>query len=80
MQQKVSGIFAVQTRIGKVGGHCIGVDPYYLTYKADSIGYTKQRSYCAGRELYDKMGEHVASQLVSTTMKKKILKLKILEF
>ena len=54
---------------GLVGGHCIGVDPYYLTYKADSIGY-KAKIILAGRELNDKMGEHVASQLVSSMKKK----------
>ena len=56
---------------GLVGGHCIGVDPYYLTYKADSIGY-KAKIILAGRELNDKMGEHVASQLVSSMKKKNI--------
>ena len=55
---------------GLVGGHCIGVDPYYLTYKAKSIGYDP-KIILAGRELNDKMGSHVASQLI-TEMKKKI--------
>ena len=57
-----------------VGGHCIGVDPYYLTHKAESIGY-KAKIILAGRELNDKMGEHVASQLVSA-MKKKTIEIK----
>ncbi len=56
---------------GLVGGHCIGVDPYYLTHKANSIGY-KAKIILAGRELNDKMGEHVASQLVSSMKKKEI--------
>ena len=57
---------------GLVGGHCIGVDPYYLTHKAESIGY-KAKIILAGRELNDKMGEHVASQLVSSMKKKNIV-------
>ena len=63
---------------GLVGGHCIGVDPYYLTYKAKSIGY-HPKIILAGRELNDKMGSYVALELVKT-MKKKILKLKELKF
>ena len=59
---------------GLVGGHCIGVDPYYLTYKAKSIGYVP-KIILAGRELNDKMGNHVASQLI-TTMKKKSIQIK----
>ena len=59
---------------GLVGGHCIGVDPYYLTHKAESIGY-KAKIILAGRKLNDKMGEYVASQLVSA-MKKKNIKIK----
>ena len=59
---------------GLVGGHCIGVDPYYLTYKAKSIGYDP-KIILAGRELNDKMGSHVASQLI-TEMKKKSIKIK----
>ena len=56
---------------GLVGGHCIGVDPYYLTHKAESIGY-EAKIILAGRELNDKMGEYVASQLVSAMKKKNI--------
>jgi len=56
---------------GLVGGHCIGVDPYYLTHKAERIGY-KAKIILAGRELNDKMGEHVVSQLVFAMKKKKI--------
>ncbi len=48
---------------GLVGGHCIGVDPYYLTYKAESIGYHPQ-VILAGRRINDGMGKHVAEQTV----------------
>ena len=48
---------------GLVGGHCIGVDPYYLTYKAESIGY-HPKVILAGRETNDSMGAHVASVLI----------------
>src|SRR5690554_2083409 len=50
-------------RPGLVGGHCIGVDPYYLTHKAQSIGYHPE-IILAGRRLNDSMGAYVASQLV----------------
>jgi UDP-N-acetyl-D-galactosamine dehydrogenase len=50
-------------RPGLVGGHCIGVDPYYLTHKAEEIGYHPQ-IILAGRRLNDGMGAYVASQLV----------------
>ncbi|OED43387.1 Vi polysaccharide biosynthesis protein VipA/TviB [Chromatiales bacterium (ex Bugula neritina AB1)] len=48
---------------GLVGGHCIGVDPYYLTHKADEIGY-HSRVILAGREINDGMGQHVAEQVI----------------
>ncbi len=48
---------------GLVGGHCIGVDPYYLTYKAESIGY-HPRMILAGRRINDNMGKHVAENTV----------------
>ena len=48
---------------GLVGGHCIGVDPYYLTYKAEQIGYCPQ-VILAGRRINDGMGKHVAEQTV----------------
>lgn len=48
---------------GLVGGHCIGVDPYYLTYKADQLGY-HSRIILAGRRINDGMGAYVASELV----------------
>jgi UDP-N-acetyl-D-galactosamine dehydrogenase len=50
-------------RPGLVGGHCIGVDPYYLTYKAESIGYHPE-IILAGRRLNDSMGAYVVTQLV----------------
>lgn len=58
-------------RPGLVGGHCIGVDPYYLTYKAQSIGYHPE-VILAGRRLNDGMGAYVASQLVKAMTKKNI--------
>ena len=56
---------------GLVGGHCIGVDPYYLTYKAESIGY-HPKIILVGRELNDNMGSYVASELVRIMEKKNI--------
>lgn len=50
-------------RPGLVGGHCIGVDPYYLTYKAESLGYHSQ-VILAGRRINDDMGKYVAESLV----------------
>jgi UDP-N-acetyl-D-galactosamine dehydrogenase len=50
-------------RPGLVGGHCIGVDPYYLTYKAESIGYHPE-VILAGRRINDNMGKYVAEQAV----------------
>ena len=58
-------------RPGLVGGHCIGVDPYYLTYKAESVGYLPQ-VILAGRRINDEMGAHVAGQLVKAMIKKRI--------
>ncbi|WP_295891668.1 Vi polysaccharide biosynthesis UDP-N-acetylglucosamine C-6 dehydrogenase TviB [uncultured Vibrio sp.] len=58
-------------RPGLVGGHCIGVDPYYLTHKAESIGYHPEM-ILAGRRLNDNMGRYVVSQLVKTMLGKKI--------
>ena len=50
-------------RPGLVGGHCIGVDPYYLTYKAEQLGYHSQ-IILSGRRINDDMGAYVAQQLV----------------
>jgi UDP-N-acetyl-D-galactosamine dehydrogenase len=56
-------------RPGLVGGHCIGVDPYYLTYKAEVSGYSPQ-VILAGRRINDGMGLFVASQVVKAMIKK----------
>lgn len=56
-------------RPGLVGGHCIGVDPYYLTHKAQSIGYHPE-IILAGRRLNDGMGAYVVSQLVKCMTKR----------
>lgn len=58
-------------RPGLVGGHCIGVDPYYLTQKAEAVGYHPQL-ILAGRRLNDNMGAYVASQLIKALMQKPI--------
>lgn len=58
-------------RPGLVGGHCIGVDPYYLTHKAQSIGYHPE-IILAGRRLNDGMGAYVVNQLVKGMIKQKI--------
>ena len=58
-------------RPGLVGGHCIGVDPYYLTYKATSINYIP-KIILAGRELNDNMGVYVANQFMDNMIKKSI--------
>ena len=56
---------------GLVGGHCIGVDPYYLTHKAMAIGYHPE-IILAGRRLNDGMGAYVASQLIKAMIKRRI--------
>ena len=53
---------------GLVGGHCIGVDPYYLTYKAEQIGYSSQ-VILAGRRINDGMGKYVAENCVKNLIK-----------
>ncbi len=53
---------------GLVGGHCIGVDPYYLTYKSNSLGYNPE-VILAGRRINDDMGAHVARKLVQQLIK-----------
>ena len=58
-------------RPGLVGGHCIGVDPYYLTHKAESIGYHPQ-IILAGRRLNDSMGAYVVTQLVKAMTKRRL--------
>lgn len=58
-------------RPGLVGGHCIGVDPYYLTHKAQAVGYHPE-IILAGRRLNDGMASYVASQLVKNMMNRQI--------
>jgi UDP-N-acetyl-D-galactosamine dehydrogenase len=58
-------------RPGLVGGHCIGVDPYYLTHKAQAFGYHPE-IILAGRRLNDSMGCYVASQLVKAMTRRRI--------
>ncbi len=58
-------------RPGLVGGHCIGVDPYYLTHKAQALGYHPE-IILAGRRLNDSMGTYVVAQLVKAMTKKRI--------
>lgn len=53
---------------GLVGGHCIGVDPYYLTYKAEQLGY-HSRIILSGRRINDDMGKYVAENLVKNLIK-----------
>ena len=61
----------ISFRPGLVGGHCIGVDPYYLTHKSQSVGYHPEM-ILAGRRLNDGMGSFVASQLIKNMIKKRI--------
>lgn len=58
-------------RPGLVGGHCIGVDPYYLTHKAEALGYHPQ-VILAGRRINDNMASYVADQLVKAMIAKRI--------
>lgn len=56
---------------GLVGGHCIGVDPYYLAQRAQHFGYNPE-IILAGRRMNDGMGEHIANELLKLMLKKKI--------
>ena len=58
-------------RPGLVGGHCIGVDPYYLTHKAKELGY-HPHIILAGRRVNDGMGPYVAGELVKALLRKRI--------
>ncbi len=58
-------------RPGLVGGHCIGIDPYYLTYKAEQLGYHPQM-ILAGRRINDNMAQYVVSQIVKLMLKRHI--------
>lgn len=66
-------------RPGLVGGHCIGVDPYYLAQKAQEIGYHPE-IILAGRRLNDSMGKYIATEVVKLMLKKdlKVIKSKVL--
>jgi UDP-N-acetyl-D-galactosamine dehydrogenase len=57
-------------RPGLVGGHCIGVDPYYMTYKAESIGFHPQM-ILAGRRINDGMAAYIANDVIKTMLKRK---------
>ncbi len=57
-------------RPGLVGGHCIGVDPYYLTYRAEQLGYHPE-VILAGRRINDHMGRHVAQELIKAMLARK---------
>jgi len=59
-------------RPGLVGGHCIGVDPYYLTYKAEQLGYHPQM-ILAGRRINDNMAHYVASRIIKAMIDKDVL-------
>ena len=67
-------------RPGLVGGHCIGVDPYYLTYKAQELGYLPE-VILAGRRINDSMGQYVAQEVVKLMIKSgfKILNARVLQ-
>lgn len=56
---------------GLVGGHCIGVDPYYLTYRAEQLGYHPE-VILAGRRINDHMGKHVSSELIKAMLARKV--------
>jgi UDP-N-acetyl-D-galactosamine dehydrogenase len=58
-------------RPGLVGGHCIGVDPYYLTHKAQEVGHTPE-VILAGRRINDHMGQYVVAQVVKLMLKRRI--------
>jgi UDP-N-acetyl-D-galactosamine dehydrogenase len=58
-------------RPGLVGGHCIGVDPYYLTHKAQEVGHTPE-VILAGRRINDHMGQYVVSRVVKLMLKRRI--------
>lgn len=61
----------LQFKPGLVGGHCIGVDPYYLSQKSIEVGYTPE-IILGGRKLNDSMGEYVANQIISFMSKRNI--------
>src|SRR5690606_30816075 len=58
-------------RPGLVGGHCIGVDPYYLTHKAQAVGYHPE-VILSGRRINDSMGSHIAERIVRMMTQRRI--------
>jgi UDP-N-acetyl-D-galactosamine dehydrogenase len=56
---------------GLVGGHCIGIDPYYLTYKAEDSGY-RSKIILAGRHINDGMGKYIAEQIIKSVVRLKL--------
>jgi UDP-N-acetyl-D-galactosamine dehydrogenase len=60
-------------RPGLVGGHCIGVDPYYLTHKAQAIGYQPE-IILAGRRLNDSMGSYIVGRIIKLMMQRHIIR------
>ena len=64
---------------GLVGGHCIGVDPYYLTFKAQQVGYNAEM-ILAGRKINDGMGDYVAEKFIDALKKKKYSNIKKQKF
>ena len=58
-------------RPGLVGGHCIGVDPYYLTHKAQAVGYNPE-IILAGRRLNDSMGSYIVGEVIKLMLKKRL--------
>jgi UDP-N-acetyl-D-galactosamine dehydrogenase len=71
--------FFLPFRPGLVGGHCIGVDPFYLAQKAQEVGYHPE-IILAGRRLNDSMGKHVATEVIKLMMRKdlKVIDSKVL--
>ncbi len=61
---------------GLVGGHCIGVDPYYLTFKAKSVGYSP-KVILAGRNINNKMGSYIVTRLIDKFKEKNMIKRRI---
>tara|TARA_B100000965_G_C19587792_1_gene756574 strand:- start:1369 stop:2670 length:1302 start_codon:yes stop_codon:yes gene_type:complete len=66
----------IKFKPGLVGGHCIGIDPYYLTYKSNKLGY-QPKVILAGRKINDSMGSYVSRNLIKEIKKNKINKNKL---
>ena len=69
MQQTQNGIFSLSP--GLVGGHCIGVDPYYLTFKAQEVGHHPE-IILAGRRINDGMPNYVAATLLAEFVRRRV--------